>query len=55
MGRLLTLGAFGGSLAMGWLVSGTLHALTGNRQLASAVGTGVGFLSLLLVLMYGSL
>ena len=51
MGCLLTLGAFGGGLATGLLVRGTLNALTGNQQLASAVGTGIWFMSSLLFLM----
>jgi len=37
------------------LVGGTLNALTGDQQLASAVGFGIGFMSLLLLFMYGPL
>jgi len=55
MGCLVVPGAFGGGLAMGLLISGTLSALTGDQQLPNTVGTGFGFLAALLLLMYGPL
>ncbi len=55
MGCLVIPGAFGGGLATGLLVSGTLNYLTANQQLAQSVGAGVGFISSLLLFMYGPL
>lgn len=55
MGCLVVPAALGGGLTMGLLISGTLNALTGNQQLANSVGAGVGFLSSLLLFMYGPL
>jgi hypothetical protein len=54
-GCLLLLGAFAGGFLLGRLAALVVEALTGNRDIASAVGAGAWILSVVLFVSYGSL
>lgn len=52
---LLFVGAIAGGLGIGVGVTVILRAVTGNDNLATTVGAGVWILSVMLILVYGSL
>ena len=54
-GCLLLLAAFAGGFLMGFLAASAVGAVTGDKEVAGAVGTGVLILSVVLFMSYGSL